>query len=393
MCGRGGGLPYKGRMNRTLIGIAAWTLGLSTVCAGQTVLGKEEVEKLVADLASPKVLVANAAINALGEYVDTKTTAEVRRQLEGALTSANLQKRHGAAQALRGMKLPVVSAKLIEVTVDGLRNDNLPGRPVGGLEIEIYNAAGFRWLIGQMDKAREPLVAALGSDDLQQRFLAAVCLGAVGDKEQLGRVAEILLPHLRDNQIKGDALLAGSALYRLGPALLPRLNDARLKADDQQRQIIDLMLYDFNHPPTKEEDFGKRKGMQTVWPDMNDPVAFYAPENLDIQWRGKMTEARRDNSGPVSVSTDAEVREFFEERSGMQATATGVIERRKTGVFLVGPELTLWIGGEGIGERYKDGERVSVQGRLEEQFWPDSTPGEKRADERGDTGIMLRVTK
>ena len=332
-------------------------------------------------------------------FYDAPSGPNWRKALHVALDSAHLQQRHAAAQLLRKFPEVPASERLIAVTVDGLRNDTIPGKQVEGVRLAVANAAGFGWLIEHIEATRGALVPALASDDLQQRFLAAVCLGATADRDHVARIAQILIPHLRDNQIAGDALMAGCALYRLGPAARTALTEARAAADAQQGQIIDLILFDLANPPRSEADFKKRKGMQTVWGDLYDPIAWFKPQDLEIGWRGTMTEARRDVPGPLTIGTNQEAEEQVGDFNSITVQVSGTVDTgRKNGVYLVGPGLDLWLTGLTATSATKHGASLTVRGTLEWFQWPDAqgTGGEfnqTKSDARGKglRELVLRV--
>lgn len=150
-----------------------------------------------------------------------------------------------------------------------------------------------------MDKAEPLLIGALKSDDLQQRFFAAAALGWAGKgTADVDRIAAILVPHLKDNRISGDAVIAGGALFRLGKAVAPKLTEAlRTATDEQQSDFLRLILRDLQDPPKTDRDFEKRRGSIRAMPDINDPVAGLSTGSvvLDIDSDDMtMTEGVRD---------------------------------------------------------------------------------------------------
>ena len=109
--------------------------------------------------------------------------------------------------------------ELLEVTVEGLRDDDLPRprQPGKGVILEFNAAQGFRYLLEHGVAAREYLVAGVKGEDAQQRFLAACLLGMHGLRDELARTTAVLLLHLEDNDVPCDACMSAAALFRLGP--------------------------------------------------------------------------------------------------------------------------------------------------------------------------------
>lgn len=318
-------------------------------------------EARVAMLGSASNAESNLALHDLLHRRPIETLAP----LFAALESPNPRLRFAAARVLQDDRRTRPTPKLLEVSVDGLRHDDLPGVEVDGVRSAIANAAGYRWLIQHAKAARPLLVTALGSDDLQQRFLAAVVLADSGEaREELERVAKVLIPHLRDNQIAGDAMMAGCAIYQLGPAVLGHLRDARLGADTQQKMLIDLLVFDLTNPPKNNQDIEKRKGMQTVWIDFIDPFPTWRATHLSIQWRGKLTEARRDTPGPLEVRTDHEAAEQCGTFDEVTVAVRGrVVEEPGGERFLVAEGLRLAVAAENT-VQLKRGSRVRAVGIL-----------------------------
>jgi hypothetical protein len=204
---------------------------------------------------------------------------EVVGPLEQALADSDYQKRQLAAEILRGRQDYVAPDILFEVTVEGLQDDNLPyARPVAGQDYGRYtpceNATnGMAYLLAHMERAEPYLQAALGANDVQQRFLAAYLLA--WQRRQAGReaVVTILIDHLQENHILGDACMAASALYRLGPAVAPRLWAALGESDAQGDKTIRLILYDFSHPFRADDP--KRHALQVI-SRVPDPCLHYS---------------------------------------------------------------------------------------------------------------------
>ena len=151
---------------------------------------------------------------ALGELRELGLKA--KPELEKALESTDLQQRQAAAVLLSGIKGYEPTEKMLVVLVEGLANDQFPYEhrfQRDGSYTYLFNAScGVTFLAEHAESAEALLINAMESKDLQQRFLAAVALGFGGRSKGARRGAEILIPHLRDNRIPCDAVLAAGAL-------------------------------------------------------------------------------------------------------------------------------------------------------------------------------------
>ncbi|GDY12926.1 hypothetical protein LBMAG53_18040 [Planctomycetota bacterium] len=100
--------------------------------------------------------------------------------------------------------------------------------------------------------ARDQAVLEANLEDalIQRRFGCAVLLAFNRRSDLSPRIAPILLPHLRDNHLEGDAALAVRGLFLLGQAAEPMLRAALPTADPQQRSLIEMILRDWADPPT-----------------------------------------------------------------------------------------------------------------------------------------------
>jgi len=172
-----------------------------------------------------------------------------RPALEQALDADDWQQRQLAASLLRGLlrQNPSLapSERLLEVTVEGLRDDALPW----GENTMINNAEeGVRFLSTRCDVAWPYLLPALSSEDRQQRLLAAVVLGFGGREHYLDDVAPILIQQLRDNEVRGDALLALPALAGFGEAVVPHLERHFDDPDKQLRTAVRWLAWRLTPP-------------------------------------------------------------------------------------------------------------------------------------------------
>ncbi len=242
------------------------------------------------------------------------------RELHAALDSSDWQQRQLAAGLLwdflhprswHWSELPEwrrepqgdVTTRLIEVTIEGFRDDNLPLDRRRSRYMFAFNAAeGFRHLRHHAKQAETQLVAGLSSDDYQQRFLCALVLGFGGVSSQAEPVARILLPHLRDNDIPEDAKWCTAALLRLGERVMPLLESALPNADQQQGDLIELLLLDLKQPPRTDEELVSRKKYNSVAGSVFDS-AIQGPIDPNMGWLHKLRDPTLDRqASPVAPS-------------------------------------------------------------------------------------------
>lgn len=182
--------------------------------------------------------------------------------LERALASLDVQQRHLAALALRRRcagRGAAPSPHVLAVTVEALAGGTVEQLAVRGLCRNWSPIAECtRWLAPRAGAAREPLRRGLAGGDEQQRFLCGWLLGQSGDTESAAGICRELLPHLADNQIQGDALMAAHGIYRVGTAVLPTLRWWRPYVDAQARALIDLIVLDLEQPPRRHADLVAR---------------------------------------------------------------------------------------------------------------------------------------
>ena len=199
-------------------------------------------------------------------------------QLELALRSEDWQQRQLAASLLRRVGTYQPSDSMLVVCVEGLANDRLPfDRGSRGI---VSNATeGTLYLIRHVEQAEGYVAAGLHFDDAQQRFFCAYILGMTSRGGYAGKICEILAPHLNDNSISGDAVLATRALYLTGPAVIPHLDKAARKADAQGRSLLELVILDLRDPPETLGDLYERGEITDVTGLVHDP----AYEDVDIR--------------------------------------------------------------------------------------------------------------
>lgn len=171
-----------------------------------------------------------------------------------------------------------ITEDLVRVTIEGLRHDTTPYDWDRRRGLVIYNAAyGISRLIPIAHDWVNLLDEAMESDDHQQRLLAAYILGRAGVAQSVERASQILLPHLRDNTIWGDAKFSVFGLGGFGEELLPYLSSALPTADKQQRDLITLLIMDVKDPPTSDEDLRTRSRYNSITSTVYDPASQDPP--------------------------------------------------------------------------------------------------------------------
>jgi len=223
--------------------------------------------------------------------------------LEEALNSTDYQQRQMAADLLRRIDGYQLSDRLLEVIVEGLQDDLYPRDPVRGTRTPPLNATfGVKFLLKHSEEAKKYLIAGLYSKDLQQRFLCAYIVGMNGIKDELSAVASILIPHLRDNDIRQDACMACCALYHIGEDVRPYLLKAIPNADSQQEKTIHLILTDLEHPPGTSEELAKRRHMQSITTMVYDPALHYKVLEIDFPFlKEKPRQSSKEMNGDVMI--------------------------------------------------------------------------------------------
>lgn len=201
--------------------------------------------------------------------------------LEKALESDDCQQRQIAASLLRSIDEFNATERLIQETVAGLQNDKLPGR----FDIFVFNATeGVRFFLQHPTVGTDELESALDSDDFQQRFLAAFILGATGRAEKILRIAEILIPHLKNDAIQLNACMATHALCQAGKNVTPFLAPIRDSEDAQQRAAARLILLDLESPPKTKGQFLARKQHHNLSLFRSDPaISLWKEPYFDIR--------------------------------------------------------------------------------------------------------------
>jgi len=178
----------------------------------------------------------------------------------------------GYYETIRGDERNSVTADLVRVTIEGLADDTTPYDHARRRGL-IYSNAHFGTLalIPVAHDWVPELEAAMESDDGQQRYLAAYILARAGVARSVERASEILIPHLRDNDIGGDAMFSVYALGGFGEELVPILKRALPVADEQQRDLIMLLLWNIRDPAITEADRIERSRFNSITKNRYDP--------------------------------------------------------------------------------------------------------------------------
>ena len=228
-----------------------------------------ELARWIADLAHDDVRWnANRAYDRLAAAGE-----RARPALEAALHSLDHQQRQLAAHLLRWLG-GEPSRQLLLVSLEGLRHDRLPTDPaVGHGFANLANARqGARFLVAHAARVRPELLRGLQARDGQYRLLCAYVLAASGTTRGIERTTQVLIEHLHDNDVRGDAVLAASALYRLGEPGLPFVRHAMGGADEQALALLKLVELDVRSPPESEAGLRRRRGMHEVTRTFHDPA-------------------------------------------------------------------------------------------------------------------------
>ncbi|MCA8944158.1 MAG: hypothetical protein KDB80_16455 [Planctomycetes bacterium] len=147
-----------------------------------------------------------------------------RDHLEAALSSDDAQQRRFATDILRDAACPDPSARLLQAMVADLE----PG--------SCYEVPALQYLVPHVSSVRAELEWRLRSSSPQLRLYAAYLL-ANGGYDDVG-VRTVLVEHLGDNSIDGDALFASHALYQLGNPVLATLDERMPYLDEQARLLV-----------------------------------------------------------------------------------------------------------------------------------------------------------
>jgi len=222
----------------------------------------------------------------------------LRPLLLDCLDSIDLQQRSLAARFLRASEKVAEDEMLLAAARD-LRDDVVPkphksltfkGYPEDWsfqkslrLPHDLHNARqAARMLIGEGSRAWPHVLRRLHASDPQERFLAAVILARTHCAENLDLTVTVLVTHLKDNDWKGDATIAGRALHELGEEALPHLRRLRGIADSQGRRLVRLAIEEIEEPSANASEAYERA--QKIAPSAEGkPLAVwrFAPDSLD----------------------------------------------------------------------------------------------------------------
>ena len=174
-----------------------------------------------------------------------------------------------------------ITETLVRVTIEGLRDDTTPYDFPRRRGLCYANASfGLSVLTPIAHEWSELLIRAMDSDDPQQRVLSATILGYGGVESAAQRACEILLPHLRDNDLYDDAKFCAPVLFAFGDVILPHLSEALPSADAQQRDLILLLIKNLKTPPRTDEERRANARYNTITGSVHDPVSSPAPTSM-----------------------------------------------------------------------------------------------------------------
>jgi|GEM_PF-2416504 len=221
---------------------------------------------------------AGYALSALAS-LDPPSHPALYRMLLDTLKSTDLQQRSLVADLLRKAG-PGAADELLGAAAIELGDDDIPS---GDLPVTLRNASqSARMLIREGSRSWPHLTRRLHASDPQERFLSAVVLARTHCPEKLDLTVTVLVSHLKHNDWKGDAIIAGRALHELGDLALPQLRRLQGIADDQGRRLVRLALSEIEQPSTTDGEAYKRA--QRIASDgAGEPLAVwrFTPDTLD----------------------------------------------------------------------------------------------------------------
>lgn len=277
-------------LTRACLMLPLMLVGLAAPAWGQARPHSDEIASLIAELADDdQPWNAIHATWALHEQGGAAAAA-----LQDALDSNDRQQRQLAAHLLRRIESYQPTDRLLEVTVEGLADDSLPREQRAGRRhacVFVFNAKeGTLYLLEHARRAERYLVEGLQSGDAQQRFLCAFILGRSGRTGAIDDAAPLLIEHLRDNDIRNDAMMSAAALYGFGVDVLPYLAAAVKNADQQQFELIRLITLDITDPPTTPAALRQRKRLHHVTQVYHDPIIEFDVHRHGLpywRWQGQ----------------------------------------------------------------------------------------------------------
>ena len=214
--------------------------------------------------------------------------------LESYLTHWDYQARQCAALALTHIQDTYADppAALYDVMVEGLQNDAFPngGQAEPPVFTHIVNARSFYLYFlkhpEHLRNARTDLLQAVRGSDMQQQFLSAILLAELGPSPRNAELFNVLLPHLKDNQLSSDASLATHALAKLGQNILPMLRPHRMSEDKQLEQLVRALMDHLNGTtPARNHPV-----LNLLNRSINNPITKRSPLNM-VDWQPHNFEA------------------------------------------------------------------------------------------------------
>lgn len=236
---------------------------------------RKSIAAWVTDLADDDIrfnaIEAFAALSRLGE--------RAAPALEQALYSNDHQQRQHAASLLRRIEDRAPSDRLIEVSIEALRDDAVD-----------WNGHPAAWFLSDhFAQAKPRLLLALDSPDAQQRFFAMLVLVRQSPPVAIDRTSAMLIPHLADNDISDDACLATRLLFGLGKPVIPYLTPYLSSADRQQRDLVELILRELEGPPKTPAEDAYRKSLNRITEHFHYPTRNGGYREIDFltrpRWR------------------------------------------------------------------------------------------------------------
>lgn len=200
-------------------------------------------------------------------------------ELTPHLDSEDWQTRHLAADLLRELNVEPFP-RLLEVTLEGLHGDDQPGnlRAYRSYQNRYEIRHAFRYFIQHPEASRPYVEQGIRSSDVQQRFLCTIAATFAPYDDLADMVMPILLIHLRNNEVRGDAGWASGALLQWGESAVPYLEEVELMNDEQARQIATHLLWRLS--PPNERATGRPplpRRADVIDLDRFNPMNNYAP--------------------------------------------------------------------------------------------------------------------
>ncbi len=250
--------------------VAPAQVAVAVAASSVTTLTPREIAHLVAELRDDDV--SHNALHAVAEL--REAGPEVLQALEDALRSNDWQQRQLAALLLADRSDVPPTQLLADVLVEGLQQrewpDGLPEESDPYPQIALYTGFDIHEHAREA-LSRSPSLCALAeqdtarlleSDSLLTRFAAARVLASQRSGFARETVLAILIEHLEQNQIEGDARIALPAIAGFGSAALPVLERSWPGRDEQQRALLGHLIW--------------ACAPDHAWAHELDPAAFHA---------------------------------------------------------------------------------------------------------------------